>query len=85
VIAGYPNIDFRFIVIPTKDLPTRFFPIFASTEEIEMQLKIGEEDTTELIRKYYEKQKQDGTYKPYVPKEDLEEPSSEKREESHHN
>lgn len=34
VIAGYPDIDFRFIITPSRDLPSRFFPIYASLEEI---------------------------------------------------
>jgi hypothetical protein len=34
VIRGYPDINFRFIVTPSTDLPSRFFPIYASKEEI---------------------------------------------------
>ena len=57
VIAGYPNIEFRFIVTPTQDLPSRFFPIYATVEEIKLQLGVGEADAAALINKYLAKQK----------------------------
>lgn len=52
VIMGYPNVEFRFIIIPTTDLPSMFFPIFATREQIEYQLDLGEKDAEEMLMKY---------------------------------
>ena len=52
VIRGYPDVQFRFVVTPSSDLPSSFFPIYATQEEIKYQMKLGEEDAKNIIYEY---------------------------------
>ena len=33
-VRGYPNVNFRYLITPSEVLPTQWFPIFATDEEI---------------------------------------------------
>lgn len=49
VIRGYPEVDFRFLITPTSNLPTKFFPIYATSDEIQGQIDLGYEDAKKVI------------------------------------
>jgi len=48
-MRGYPHIKFRYLVTPSQTLPSEFFPIYATPEQIDFQINLGEKDTYEMI------------------------------------
>ena len=40
------------MVTPSSDLPSSFFPIYATKEEIQYQMKLGEADAKSVIYEY---------------------------------
>lgn len=47
---GYPHIQFRHIVAPTQQVPNSgFVPIFATTEDIKEEIRIGYEDGKKAV------------------------------------
>lgn len=47
---GYPNVNFRYTVVPKEDLPSGFLPLGFVHEQIMEMIKIGEEDGAEVIK-----------------------------------
>lgn len=48
-VRGFPEVDFRYLVMPTAKLPSEFVPIFAKDEDIQFQLALGESDAKNVV------------------------------------
>ena len=49
VMAAYPKVNFRFVISPTKELPSMFIPIFSTLEETEFLQNEGYNDMKDAI------------------------------------
>lgn len=49
VMRGFQDVQFRYILQPSKKLPSKFIPIISTLEEAEYQLTLGRQDMLDLI------------------------------------
>jgi predicted patatin/cPLA2 family phospholipase len=50
IVKSFPEINFRYIIAPTKELPNTTAPLFFKKEDIEFMFVVGEEDAKNAIK-----------------------------------
>ena len=52
---GHPDVQFRYVVGPLREMPTKIVPIDYSPEEVKKQIEIGERDAKIFVEKEKER------------------------------
>lgn len=58
--AGHPKVNYRYIIGPNREMPTKIIPMSYTKHEVEIQMKLGRKDVREMLRatKEMDKEKQ---------------------------
>lgn len=52
IYKNFPDVNYRYLITPEKDLPSSFPPLNFTKEEVEKMIAIGIEDGEDFIKKY---------------------------------
>lgn len=47
---GHPDITFRYIIGPQREMPNKIVPLILTRQEVETQLALGRQDATEYVK-----------------------------------
>lgn len=49
IMRGYPNVDFRYLLQPSKKIPSELIPLFPTPEKDQFMINLGEQDAKNLV------------------------------------
>ena len=49
IMRAYPDVHFRYLISPSKNLPSSYIPIFVRHEDIETSIKFGYQDGKQVL------------------------------------
>ena len=47
--AGHPKVNYRYIIGPNREMPTKIVPMSYTKHEVEIQMKLGRKDVKEML------------------------------------